>query len=93
MKLKQFMRLLLPSVYTLLFAYYLIASLFVGIVPLLTVCLYIVYVVGFLANGIHVVLLLLGRTPAEDNPLLSVCSFVNFLGTLCLIGNVIMILW
>ncbi len=93
MQMKQLPRFILPTVFMVLFAYYMIASVFVGIMPVLSVCLYILYVVGFLANGLHFVLLLKGRAPQENGVLSSVCSFVNFLGTLCAVAGIILILW
>ena len=93
MKLKQLLLFVVPSLYMVLFAYYMIAPLFADVIPLLTVCLYILYVVGFLANGLHFILLLKDRAPKENSALLSVCSFVNFLGTLCAVAGLILILW
>lgn len=93
MQMKQLPRFIVPTVYMALFVYYMIASLFVGFMPVLGVCLYILYVVGFLANCLHFVLLLKGRAPEEKSALLSVCSFVNFLGTLCAVAGIILMLW
>jgi hypothetical protein len=93
MQIKKILRLIVPAVYAVLFAYYMIATLFVGVMPVLSVCLYILYVVGFLANGLHFVLLLKGRTPEENGALRSVCSFVNFLGLLCAVAGIILLLW
>ena len=93
MSIKQLPRFIVPTVFMALFAYYMVATLFVGVMPVLAVCLYILYVVGFLSNGLHFILLLKGRNPEENGALRSVCSFVNFLGTLCAVGGIILLLW
>lgn len=93
MQIKKIFRLVVPTVYMVLFAYYMVATLFVGVMPALAACLYVLYVIGLLANGLHFIFLLKGRTPEENGALRSVCSFVNFLGTLCAVAGIILLLW
>ena len=93
MRIKQFTRYIMPVLYMVLFAYYMIASLLVGVIPALDAWLYVVYVVGFLVNALHFVLLLKNFSFKENSAFLSLCSFVNFVGTLCAVGGLIQLLW